>query len=233
MSLQNLLAYQKTDVRIKQIERSIASSPEKKAVETIKVNFDEAKKKMLSAEAYADKIVTAYNDAVSTLEKTTKECEDLIAKLETADDKAQIISRLEEIKKAVAEISQKVENLKAQSEKAIKTYASAQTEGKKLKEEYGVASEAYKSKVSGAEKELATLKTQVADLRSKVNEELLAQYDTLVAQNILPPFAQVLGEEKNYMCGGCFMALSQKNAEQLNKDGICHCDACKRIIYKG
>ncbi|MBO5224081.1 MAG: hypothetical protein J6C23_06195 [Clostridia bacterium] len=233
MDLQDLLAYQKTNARIHDIERSIASSPKRKKREEIRVNFDEAKKKMLSAEAYADKIVSAYNDAVSALTKVTSECETLIAELGTATDKDAIVAKLEDIKKTVAEISQKVENLKLQSDKAIKTYLEAQDEGKKLKDEYNVVNEAYQKDVAVVKKELEKLKGEVAPLRAKVSADLLADYDALFAQNILNPFVQVQGDDKSYTCGGCFMALSKSNSEQLNKDGKCHCDSCKRIIYKG
>ena len=233
MSLQDLLTYQETDVRIKKIKRSITFSEEKKVVETIKINFDEAKKKMLSAEAYADKIVTAYNDAVASYDKLCAKSESLIEKLSSADNKDELVKELENIKNILAELVKKVENLKGQSEKAIKTYASAQNEGKKLKEEYALANEKYKAKVGKAEEELKVLEEKVVELRSKVSKEILDQYDTLISQNILPPFVKAQGEDKSYMCGGCFMALSKQNSEQLVKNGICHCDACKRIIYKG
>jgi predicted nucleic acid-binding Zn-ribbon protein len=233
MSLQDLLAYQDADVRIKKIERSIATSEEKKTVDMIKINFDEAKKKMLSAEAYADKIVSAYNDAVASLDKINAESEKLIEKLGSAENKDDIIKQLESIKNMVSEMVKKVENLKIQSEKAIKTYASAQNEGKKLKEDYVTASEKYKSKLEKAEAEKKELKKKVEELKCKVSEEYLTQYDTLVSQNIIPPFVKAQGEDKSFMCGGCFMALSKQNSEQLIKNGTCHCDACKRIIYKG
>ncbi len=233
MSLQDLLTYQKTDVRIKEIKRSLANSPEKKAVETIKINFDEAKKKMLAAEAYADKIVVAYNDAVAALTKISANSEKLIGQLETAQNKDEILAKLEECKKIISEIVKKVDDLKARSEKAIAEYISSQKDGKKLKDDYSSASEKYKAKAGKAEEELKALESKISELRGKVAKDKLAQYDSLVAQNILPAFVQVQGEEKSYMCGGCFMALSQNNKEQLNKDGECHCDACKRIIYKG
>ncbi|MBE5732454.1 MAG: hypothetical protein E7353_05375 [Clostridiales bacterium] len=233
MSLQDLLTYQKTDVRIKEIRRSLANSPEKKALETIKIGFDEAKKKVISAEAYADKIVMAYNDAVTALNKICANTDKLIAQLETAENKDEILAKLDETKKLVSDMVKKVDDLKNRSDKAIKEYVSAQNDGKKLKDEYASTNEKYKAKVGKTEEELKTLESKVAELRAKVAKDILDQYDALVAQNILPAFVQVQGEEKSYMCGGCFMALSQSNKEQLNKAGRCHCDACKRIIYKG
>lgn len=233
MSLENLFDYQKVDMQIKKVKKEIENIPEKKKVETIKTNFEDAKKRMLAAEAYADKIIAVYNDTVAVLNNATKDYEELMKELETTSDKEVVIAKLEEIKKTVVEASKKAEKLKAESEKALSAFAKAQSEGKKLREEYDVVKNAYKEKSEVAKKELDKLEKEAAGLRAKVSENILKEYDVLVAQNIMPPFARVLGEDKSYMCGGCFMALSQKNAELLNTDGICHCDACKRIIYKG
>jgi predicted nucleic acid-binding Zn-ribbon protein len=233
MSLQDLFAYQEKDVRIKEIKLSIAKSAEKKAVEAIKVNFDEAKKKMLTAEAYADKIVSAYNDAVALLIKINSESEKLIEKLNGEENADEVLAKLDELKKVVADTVKKVDDLKNRSEKAIKDYVSAQNDGKKLKDEYALANEKYKAKVGKADEELKKLESEVASLRGKVDKDLLAQYDAL-SQNVTRPFAMAQGNEKDgYMCGGCFMSLYKSNVDQLNKEGKCHCDSCKRIVYKG
>ena len=232
MELNDLLNYQKVDMRIKKITSTLEKSEEKKQVDRLKIAFSDAKKKMLSSEAHADKIVNSYNEAVNKLNELEKKALSLIQKAEGAQNPADVLAELEAVKKALGEVGAKVNVLKEESNKALALYVTAQKEGKKSKEDYTVVSAKYDEIKAKADEEIAPLKAEIGALREKVDQKLLEQYDVLVAQNIPNPFVEVMGDDKNSMCGGCFMALSQSLIDNISKMGYCHCDSCKRILYK-
>ena len=232
MELNDLLNYQKVDMRIKKITSTLEKSEEKKQVDRLKIAFSDAKKKMLSSEAQADKIVNSYNEAVNKLNELEKKALSLIQKAEGAQNPADVLAELEAVKKALGEVGAKVNVLKEESNKALALYVTAQKEGKKSKEDYTVVSAKYDEIKAKADEEIAPLKAEIGALREKVDQKLLEQYDVLVAQNIPNPFVEVMGDDKNSMCGGCFMALSQSLIDNISKMGYCHCDSCKRILYK-
>ena len=232
MELNDLLNYQKVDMRIKKIIATLEKSDEKKQVESLKVVFSEAKKKMIASEAHADKIVASYNEAVNKLNDLEKKAMALIKKANDGENSTEILAELEAVKKALGEVGAKVNMLKEESNKALALFVTSQKEGKKSKEEYNVVSAKYEEMKAKADEELTPLKAEIGALREKVDKKLLEQYDILVAQNIPHPFVEVMGDDKNSMCGGCFMALSQSLIDNISKLGYCHCDSCKRILYK-
>lgn len=232
MELNDLLNYQKADMQIKKITSALEKSAEKKQVDSLKIVFSEAKKKMLTSEAQADKIVASYNEAVNKLTQLEKKALELVEKVKDTENPTELLAELETVKKSLNDVSARVNGLKEESDKALRLYVTAQKEGKKSKEEYNVVNAKYEEKKAEAEKELAPLKAEIGALREKVDQKLLDQYDVLVAQNIPNPFVEVMGDDKNSMCGGCFMALSQALVDNISKLGYCHCDSCKRILYR-
>ena len=85
--LQDLLEFQKVDTIIRKNTRIIESCDERKEMSTYKVKFEEAKKNLAIAEQNADKIVTAYNNALAYLERVSAELDKLLKSLETAENK--------------------------------------------------------------------------------------------------------------------------------------------------
>lgn len=232
MELKDLLNYQKVDMQIKKIMSALDKSNEKKQVDSLKIVFSEAKKKMLTSELQADKIVASYTEAVNKLTQLEKKAFSLVEKAKGDDVSEELLTELENVKKSLNEVSARVNVLKEESDKALRLYVTAQKEGKKSKEEYNVVSAKYEEKKAEAEKQIAPLKAEIGALREKVDQKLLEQYDVLIAQNIANPFVEVMGDDKNCMCGGCFMALSQSLVDNVSKLGYCHCDSCKRILYR-
>ena len=230
--MQDLLKYQQADTTIRKNNSVIEGCSEKKEMATYKVKFDEAKKNLLVAESNADKIVAAYNGALAYFEKVSGELNKLLESLESAKNKEEVIAKLQDLKTKVADANAKVKAMAAKADEAIKLYVKANNDGKSSRENFNKAKESYDNKVNPLIKENEELSLSIDALKAKVNKKDLEIYEGLIAQNIIPPFVEVLGEEKGYMCGGCYMALLPTTAETLKNTGRCTCDNCKRIIYK-
>ena len=230
--MQDLLKYQQADTTIRKNNAVIEGCSEKKEMATYKVKFDEAKKNLLVAESNADKIVAAYNGALAYFEKVSGELNKLLESLESAKNKEEVIAKLQDLKSKVADASAKVKAMAVKADEAIKLYVKANNDGKSSRENFNKAKESYDSKVAPLIKKNEELSSTIDTLNAKVNKADLEIYEGLIAQNIIPPFVEVLGEEKGYMCGGCYMALLPTTAETLKNTGRCTCDNCKRIIYK-
>ncbi len=226
MNLQNLLTYQSADVKARKLRAKLDKSPEKQRVEEIRANFNKAKKEMQDAEVYAEKIVSTYNAAAKTLNEIEQKIEELIVSAQNGED---VTEELNQLKATLAKQDEKMKKLAEESQKALKVYSRAQNTGKTLREEFNKANDGYKKKESGLLSELERLETDRDLLRKKVDEKLLARYDSLIVSVAGPVF--VPAQDK--MCGGCFMEMSSAlYTDELLKKGYCQCDSCKRIIYK-
>ncbi len=228
MDLDNLLAYQKADMRLRRINGTLAGGEKKQKVDSIRAAYSEESKRAVAAEASATQIMNAYAEAESQADELIKRAQELGRE----DGNDETIARLAAVKEELAKISATLASLKAQSEKALRAYKTAQENGKKYRAQYEQATKEYNEEKSKYGSEIATLEKEVVDLRAKVDAKLLERYDSLVGQRITNPFVEAAGSNKSYSCGGCFMALSQSLADTLEKTGFCQCDSCKRIIYK-
>lgn len=230
MNLDNLLAYQKADMVCRKIERELNGESRKKMVQA-KADFEKAKANSEKAEGHATKIDNLYKQALQEEAKISKRIEEIASNLDSCN-KDEAIAELKSLKSALEEIEKKINTYKIESEKAVKVYSSAISLGTKARKEYESAKEEYKKIESKYKADYEKYKKERDELRGKVDEQLLAQYDALIAQNVPKPFVEVSGTDKNMACGGCSLTLSHKLIDELKEHGFCHCDSCRRIVYK-
>jgi predicted nucleic acid-binding Zn-ribbon protein len=230
MDYENLLAYQKADTSLRRLNQSLASGEKKRKLDTIRAAYGEERKRADAAEAKAAQIMSAYAE-------TEKKVNELIARVNALvkEESEESLAKLSALKEELAKYSSTLASLKSQSAKALGEYKSAQDNGKKYRVDYDKASIEYNEEKAKVEPQVKELEKQAADLRAKVDPELLQRYDSLIALHIINPFVAAHKSDKSdktYKCGGCFMELSQSLADTLEESGFCQCDSCKRIIFK-
>ena len=151
---------------------------------------------------------------------------------EARKEKIKAVEELEQLKTAFVEWEKKASQLKANAEKALSEYATAQKSGKTARAEYETAKAKYEKFKESKASALAKLKANRDSLAPAVDEEIMTMYKQLTDEGKYPAFVAQLGEEKFPTCGACGMMLSDTAKRDLNANGYCRCETCHRIIYK-
>lgn len=236
MNLEALLKYQKADLEYKKLNDEIKKNPDYKKMKENKELYNVAKQKGIDSEAVAENVLAQYNSALEFMNENAKKVEELCAKISAGqlsdEDEIKAVEELEQLKTAFVEWEKKASQLKANAEKALSEYATAQKSGKTARAEYETAKAKYEKFKESKASDLAKLKANRDSLAPEVDEELMTIYKQLTDEGKYPAFVAQLGEEKFPTCGACGMMLSDTAKRDLNANGYCRCETCHRIIYK-
>lgn len=236
MNLEALLKYQKADLEYKKLNDEIKKNPDYKKMKENKELYNVAKQKGIDSEAVAENVLAQYNSALEFMNENAKKVEELCAKISAGqlsdEEEIKAVEELEQLKTAFVEWEKKASQLKANAEKALSEYATAQKSGKTARAEYETAKAKYEKFKESKASDLAKLKANRDSLAPEVDEELMTIYKQLTDEGKYPAFVAQLGEEKFPTCGACGMMLSDTAKRDLNANGYCRCETCHRIIYK-
>ena len=236
MNLEALLKYQKADLEYKKLNDEVKNDPNYKKMKDSKEAYNAAKQKGIDSEAAAESVLAQYDSALAFMNENAKRVEELCVKISagqlSAEEEAKAVAELEELKITFSEWEKKASQLKANAEKALSEYATAQKGGKTARAEYETAKAKYEEFKKSKEGGLAELKSKRDALASGVDEKLMGIYKQLTGEGKYPAFVAQLGDEKFPTCGACGMMLSDTAKRDLNANGYCRCETCHRIIYK-
>ena len=236
MNLDALLSYQKADLAYKKLNDEIKKNQNYVDMRANKKKFEAAKTAVLESEKQAESIVSSYEQGLKFIEKCAGEIEDLCMRLEAgeADEEAEknLVSRLEELQAAVSEWKKRVDSLKSLADKALGDYKAAQASGKKSRVDYAEAKAKFETYQKGKEGELKKLKDARDALAGAVEPKLMETYLKLTGDGVYPAFAPATELDKNVSCGVCGMVVSSSAKTDLENNGYCRCETCRRIIYK-
>lgn len=235
MELNNLLDFQKTDIAYKKIKDELAKNENYRVMAKSKDDFEQAKQRVASSEVTAEAIINAYNSAVATLNENLKEIDKLcaMAEKEDLDDEAQaqIVEKLETLRKVIESGEKKTAELKVNADKALNDYKSAQKVGKEAKANYTTAKEKFESFRKSKDVEIEELKKERSALKEKLDPELYELYKAKTSAGLYPALVPAM-ESGGIVCGGCGMQQSDSVKNALESKGYCECESCHRIIYK-
>ena len=236
MNLEALLKYQKADLEYKKLNDEIKKNPDYKKMKENKELYNVAKQKGIDSESVAESVLAQYNSALEFMNENAKKVEELCAKISAGqlsdEEEIKAVEELEQLKALFVEWEKKASQLKANAEKALSEYATAQKSGKTARAEYETAKAKYEKFKESKASDLAKLKANRDSLAPVVDEEIMTIYKQLTDEGKYPAFVAQLGEEKFPTCGACGMMLSDTAKRDLNANGYCRCETCHRIIYK-
>jgi len=141
-------------------------------------------------------------------EALTHEIENLEKLIDGIEEKE--IALLDEIEAARDALLEKESEAKAKIDRLSKTLAKIDADEKSFRER------------------LDGMKDEVERLRSAVDPELLARYDSLWKQIKRPPVVVPLEDQK---CGGCHLRVSNEVAAAVQDFRAVTCDQCGRLLY--
>lgn len=235
IDLKAILEYQEADIRLRKTQDSIERSDAQKRGKQAKIEFDAAKKRVDDSEAQAGEILDFVKSAEETASKAQTTVSEYKAKIDAnpgAAERKAMRAELEALKVKLSESEKRVDSKLKRASKVVDESRESQARAKKMRDIFLKEKEAYDKLKKDKEPEIKKYRDQLSLLRAKVDPKLMQQYDELSADKKIPAFVDAFKSESGtYSCRGCGLQLSQADNGKLERDGICRCGNCRRIIY--
>lgn len=231
--LENLLAYQQTDMKLYKIESSLRTSEEAKQVSVLNKKLTLASEELIKLERSAAELAAVYEKDKEESDALIRQIEEIGAVVDDISDDD--IGEIDFYEKKLDKLSAALENVSKDAqkshivandirEKADKTFKLGQELTQKLK----AAKLAYEKLKKEKQPEAAAIIEELAAAEKGVDAQALAAYKKLRGEKKMP--AVVLCE--NNACTGCGMDVAVDVLSKLSGEGVTECPNCGRILYK-
>ena len=231
--IDELLAYQEADGRLRAVEQKIAATEERKKYMQARKFLEKAPEKLDALDARGEELKRLY----ARLEQKSEELAERIKDFESLGEMIEQGGEVGFYKKNAAQIADALRGLKAEIarlrqsvEEAAKEYAAAkkqtiamQNQFKEYKEKYAALKKSFADEVQAREAELAAL-------GEKVPQDALAKYVAKRKEKLFPVVCEV--QAKHNRCPQCGMELSIAELSKLDSGSFIECDSCRRILFR-
>lgn len=229
--IQALLDYQKADARLKEIEKALSESGERKKALTAKKYLEGVEENVAKLDGRAEELGVAFAKAQQDGEKLKEQEAELMNALSEAEDEnaanyllkkaEELIAKIKAMTSAANKISEEIQVVMKEYANIKNTTKAAQVQYSENAAKYNQLKESFKEEKTAVEKELEGLK-------SNVSPELMERYLKKRADKIYP----VLYEVKGNVCGACRMELPGAELNRLKKGEVIDCGQCGRMLYQ-
>lgn len=226
--LDKLLDLQKLDSGIAKLEAEARTIP--LAIDGLEARLTDARAGLDGAKSKADilqKDRRAKERELEEMTQSTRKKQARLFEIKTNEEYSAVLKEIESLKEKSSKLEEEILELMEQADVVAKTFAEAEKVFK--------AAEAVRQR-ERAEKEaqLATVQRELAGLRearktqaSRLEGDLLRQYDRLWRSR-----GTAVVPVKEASCSGCGIALTpQTYAEVRRNDQMYNCPSCNRILY--
>ena len=225
-----LLAYQIQDAKLKEIEKTLAGSEERKKMSS-------AKKYILGVEDNVNKLDDRALELKGIYAKTAEEQKklqeqqiELAEAISSVNDEKEasflikkadeLIAKIKALNSQASKIAEEIKSLVAEYDKIKATTKAAQVQYKENADKYKELENSLKEEKESVERELSALKKEV-------DANLMERYLKKRADKMYPIIYAVKGNS----CGACRMELSMADMNKLKNGEIIDCEQCGRMIY--
>lgn len=229
--LEQLLAYQTADKKLKDIEKTLSESPERKKAINAKKYIDSVEENVLKLDARAAELASAFERAVSDQTKLKEQEAELNHSLEELEDEKgaeYLIKKADELISKIKELEERTNKISSEIQGILKEYDSIKAMTKKAQAQYNENAPKYKALKDSVQAELVKVKEELDALSNKVDPELMKRYQLKRADKMYPIVYAVRGNH----CGACNMELHAAALGKLKKGEVIDCDQCGRMLYQ-
>ncbi len=230
--VEKLLNYQKADAELREIEKSLSESVERKKAMSAKKYIDGVVENVNKLDDRAAELLSAFEQAINEQLKLKEQEEELSHALDESEDEkavSYLLKKAEELISKIKALGEKASKIEKEIQAVYKEYVTIRNTTKVAQEQYNEYGNKYselkkqvKDKKEGIEKQLEKLKNEVAP-------ELMERYLRKRNSDKMYP---VVFEARGNACGACNMELPANELNKLKKGEVIECGNCGRMIYQ-
>ncbi len=228
--IENLLAYQNVDAKLRKIETELSGSEERKKAVSAKKFLEVAPDNVNKLNARAGDLENEYKNALDEMAKFSEQQQELSSALESVADEKETEYLLKMAEKLVAEtkaLESKLAKLSDDIQAVIKEFNAVRSQMKVAKVQYEEFGKKYNDLKASKKDEKEAIEKELAGLKAKVEPALMERYLKKRANKIYPIVFEVNGKS----CGACNMELSMSDMGKLKNGEIIDCEMCGRLLY--
>ena len=230
--MKEILEYQRLDGQLRQIEKQINESNERKAYARIRgvwADFQEQVKKM---ELRSRELNILLENASKTMTEKTKLLNEYNASAADAEDSQEVdfmLKKLADVEKALNQAERDIKSVISEAEEISGKYDNFRSKFPAVQAQAKEARAKFEELQDSRREEIAALRAQLKEIAKNVSQGVLEEYEKLKRQGIYPPYVPLRGSNQ---CSGCSMELPMGQVYSLNENETIRCEHCRRIIYK-
>ena len=228
--IENLLAYQVADARLRKIETELSNSEErkkavsaKKYIETAPENVNKLDDRAADLEA---ELAVAVSETVKIREQLA-ELESALASVEDGAAASYLIKKADELVGTLKFLDGKIAQINTEMQALLKEFSAIKASTKAAQAQYAEFGKKYNDLKASKKDEKDAVENELATLKSKVDPALMERYMKKRANKIYP----ILFEVTDNVCGACNMELSMAELGKLKNGEVIDCEMCGRMLY--
>lgn len=228
--IQNLLNYQSVDAKLKDIEKKLAGSEEKKKALTAKKYLEGVEENVNKLDSRAEELKSAFEKAVADQNKLKEQQLEISEALKVSEDEKEVqflIKKADELIKNIKAIEGLSNKLLEEIQSIIKNYSGIKKNTQVAQAQYKENAEKYNELKDSIKGEKDKVESELQALKEKVDPALMERYLKKRADKMYPVLFEVKGDN----CGACGMELSMAEKTKLKNGEVIDCDNCGRMNY--
>ena len=229
--MQNLLAYQVEDAKLREIEKKLSESIERKKAMSAKKYLEGVEESVSKLDVRADELMATYKSATEEQVKLKEQETAIVDALNTVEDAkevAYLIKKADELIAKIKTLGSKASKILEEIQNVIKEYNNIKATTKAAQLQYKENAEKYSALKESVKDEKLAVESKLEELKAKVEPSLMERYLKKRANKIYP----VLYELRGNVCGACNMELSMAELNKLKNGEVIDCEQCGRLIYQ-
>ncbi len=229
--LEQLLAYQEADKKLREIEKTLSESPERKKAVNAKKYIDGVEESVSKLDAKAKELVIAFENALGDQKKLKEQEDEIKNSLDGIEDEKgaeYLIKKADELFAKIKELEGRINKISSEIQALMKEYEAVKVTAKKAQAQYNENAPKYKALKESVQEEVSKIKEELDAIGKKVDAELMKRYQAKRADKMYPIVYAIRGEH----CGACNMELPTSALGKLKKGEVIDCDQCGRMLYQ-
>ena len=229
--IKDLLKYQEVDGQLREIEKELGRSEERKKAVEAKKYLDGVEESVNKLDKKAEELLAEYQSLVLGKEKLEEQKEEFVKALKDIKDEAganYLIKKVDELISRIKTASNTIKNLMDEFNAVAQNYMAIKKRTKEEQEKYRENGQKYNEFKASFNDKKKEIDLELAKLKKKVEPELMEKYIKKRENKMYPILYKVEGE----VCGACKMGLSLLELNKLKNGEVIECQ-CGRLLYKG
>lgn len=228
--IENLLAYQVADARLRKIEMELSGSEERKKAVSAKKYIDSAPENVNKLDDKAAGLEAELNLAVNETAKIKKQQAELEKALKTVEepsDATYLIEQIDELMANLKVLDGKISKITAEIQTILGEFSSIKKMTKAAQAQYAEFGKKYNDLKVSKKDEKEAVEKELEELKKNVDPALMERYLKKRANKIYPILYEVTGN----ICGSCNMELSMAELSKLKNGEVLDCEMCGKMLY--